>query len=361
MAIYWATTDARAERSPDLLARLEALEARVAQLELRELRDYTRVLLDTKALETAADRLINIALRRAPALTLKADITAVGTGDAPALVSDPAATSLLSLVQRRSVLGRLGAVSVPPNRLIPVGDDDPTAVWVAEGQPVPLARVSTTSTYTPTTSYTLLIALLEEYLRLGDARARNLIISRATRALVRADDSAFLSADAASAANPAGVLFGRSPVGSGSPSDLQGDLELLYASVSNGAPLNPTFVLSGRAALYLAATGLQSFRNLGVLGGTIAGAPALISPSAAANVILIDAAEVAVSDQGLETFSSQNASIQMVDNPSTGATNVTSAFQNNMTVLKLIRYVSWALLRADAAAYLELPIGGSPQ
>ena len=97
-------------------------------------------------------------------------------------------------------------------------------------------------------------------------------------------------------------------------------------------------MLSGRAALYLAATGLQAFKDLGVLGGVIAGAP----------------------DQGLETFSSQHAAIQMVDTPSPGATNVTSAFQNNMTVLKFIRYVSWALLRADAARISNFRLVGHP-
>ncbi len=42
------------------------------------------------------------------------------------------------------------------------------------------------------------------------------------------------------------------------------------------------------------------------------------------------------------------------------AATVVSAWQANATVLRVIRYLHWSKMRGDCAAYLELPIGGSP-
>ena len=50
----------------------------------------------------------------------------------------------------------------------------------------------------------------------------------------------------------------------------------------------------------------------------------------------------------------------MVDNPAAGATSLVSAFLTNTLLVRLIRYVHWDKLSADAAAFLTLPIGGSP-
>ena len=52
--------------------------------------------------------------------------------------------------------------------------------------------------------------------------------------------------------------------------------------------------------------------------------------------------------------------MQMVDNPTPGATTLVSAFQTNTALLRFIRYVHWVKLTDDACAFLTLPIDGSP-
>ena len=80
-------------------------------------------------------------------------------------------------------------------------------------------------------------------------------------------------------------------------------------------------------------------------------------------LILIDAAQLLISDSGLKVFQSEHAALQMSDTPTQSsvtptATQLVSAFQANVVVLKFLRYLSWALLRADGAGFIELPVGG---
>jgi hypothetical protein len=157
------------------------------------------------------------------------------------------------------------------------------------------------------------------------------------------------------------LLNGVVPIIGGSPGDLLTDLELLYGTVTDGRPSAPAFVVSGRAAAYLAVHGGQIFRDVKARGvGMILGAPQYVCPAAANRLILIDSSEVAVADGGLEVDESGQVAVQMTDNPSGGASLV-SAFQTGTRVARFIRSLTWAKLRDDAAGYVELGVlAGSP-
>jgi HK97 family phage major capsid protein len=337
-------------------------------MDYRTLPDLTAAMAQNKALAATADRLIGVALGEAPAIVRKANVTAVGVSDMAPLAADPEAQPLLHQAQRRSVVGRLlalGAVSVPPFRRLPPTIEEPEGAWIDAGGAIPLARVATTSLYAETKKYAFMLAFTTELLKLADPRARNLVASRSMRAIVKGDDAGFLSTSAASAAQPAGILWNRSAVGGGSPQSLADDLEDLVAVVADGDAFSPVFIVSARGAAFLNASGINAFRDVGLTGGTIAGAPAIVSRSAAHRLILVDASEIAISDEGVDVARSTNAAVQMLDNPTNNsvtptATTLVSAFQAGATILKYVRYLSWLLLREDAVGFLELPIGGSP-
>ena len=272
------------------------------------------------------------------------------------------------MLRRQSAPGGLlenGAIEGQPNQLLPKGVADPGPTWIAEGAAIPLARWTSSTTSAPSAGFRVMVAVSKDLLTIGDARARNYVLARSMRGLIKGDNT-IIDANAASAARPAGLLWNRSTVGGGSPDDdLRIALEQLYASVTDGEAVRPVFVLSGRAALYLLSTGLQAFRDLSLTGGRIGGAPVVIAPEAGANLILIDAAQLVIHDGGLEVGSSLHAAVQMDDAPTMHAvtptaTNVVSAFQTNTAVLRCTRFLSWALLDPDAVAFIELPIGGSP-
>ena len=331
------------------------------------LRDLNEHQIRRKAVGEIADYIMQVGLKepnRDPRF-MKAAVTAHQSGDVSAL-TEPF-QPFADIVTAITILGKIRGLTVdsPPYLPIPTVIDEPDVTWVGEGSPIPFAKVSTATARTLPTKYATLWAATKELFRIGDGRARTLLVRVSTRQLARAEDRKFLSADAAGSDSPAGILNGLSASGSGSPDDLQVSLEELYADVVDGRAENPVFVTSGRGALYLANSGSQAFKDVKLKGGTILGVPQLVSPGAGDNLILLDASELAHVDSGLEVATSEQASVQFLDNPTTNsasgtAVNLVSAWQSNTVVVKFVRYVYWTKLRVDAAGFVELPIGGSP-
>ena len=236
-------------------------------------------------------------------------------------------------------------------------------------QPMPLGRMTADGPTTSITKFGVLVALTRELFRTVDDRAISLIERSTLRGLRRAEDQLLLSDDAAvSGISPAGLLFGVSAIGGGSPESIH-DLEDLWTSVRDGDPDAPYFVASRRGAMYLASlssAGVPQFPDVNVMtGGSIAGVPLVLSRAAGHHLILIDASLLAVSDLGIEQDQSEQAAIEMLDNPTNNAvtgtgTNLVSAFQANAIVLRFVRWLNWQLLADDAVGFIELPIGGSP-
>lgn len=96
--------------------------------------------------------------------------------------------------------------------------------------------------------------------------------------------------------------------------------------------------------------------NLLSADGTLAGAPIVQSPSAGARVILIDGAGIGAADDGLIIDNGGHASVEFSGTPP-GTGPFINAFQANLALLRVVRYITWARAYADAAGYITLPIG----
>jgi HK97 family phage major capsid protein len=267
---------------------------------------------------------------------------------------------------RQTVLGRLsGTLSAPPNTPIPTPQTDPEGAWVIEGRPIPCGSIDFTAPRTAISKYAFILAFSDELTRIVDDRGLNVVERVALRATRHNEDALLLSDTAAvDQGNPAGLLFGLFAVGEGSPSTLTDDFSALWTSVADGDPSRPHFVMSPRGAMFLASLreeGSPRFPDISLsTGGSIFGVPVLLSQAAGNRVVLFDAEKIAVTDEGLEVTPSRQTSIQMVNTPTPGAASVVSMFQTGSTALRFIRYVHWTKLSDDAAAFLTLPIGGSP-
>jgi hypothetical protein len=152
-------------------------------------------------------------------------------------------------------------------------------------------------------------------------------------------------------------------VGDGSPASLAADLQALYEDVSDGEASGAVLVMAARAAWYLAnqrVDGVPEFPDLTVKGGSVHGVPVLITRAAGNRVILLDAAKLAIADNGLDVAQSQNAAVLMDDSPSL-PNSLVSLFQTDSVGLRFTRHVSWTWAADDGAAFLELSdLGGSP-
>lgn len=341
---------------------MEKIE-RLGQLTaMNEARDFVRWI-KAHAIAAQTGSTLDDVLQTMPTFR-KATVGALSTTTAADLKRESRA--FMEIVERRTVLGRLiGTLSAPPNTPIPTPTTDPVGGWITEGGAIPLAAIEFSAPRTAISKYAFLLALSAELTRMADDRGLNVIERVSVRAVVRAEDALLLSDTAAvDQGNPAGLLNGLTAVGGGSPDSMSADFESLWTEVADGDPDRPYFVLSPRGAMYLAALhvdGTPLFPGVSpATGGFLFGVPVLLSKAAGAKVILIDAARLAVTDEGITIEQSRQTAIQMLDNPSNGAANLVSAFQTNTAVLRVIRYVHWTKLTDDAVAFLELPIAGSP-
>lgn len=123
-----------------------------------------------------------------------------------------------------------------------------------------------------------------DLIRSTDDRTLNLIERQSVRGLRRSEDREFLSDTAAvTQERPAGILFGLTAFGGGSPVSMTANLEGLWSAVRNGDPDAPAFIVSRRGAMYLATLrtdGVPGFPGIGPMGGTLFGVPTIISHAA---------------------------------------------------------------------------------
>ena len=163
---------------------------------------------------------------------------------------------------------------------------------------------------------------------------------------------------------PAGWLYNVAATGSGSPLSLADDFTELWASVRQGEPDAPHWIMSSRAALYLSMLKDGSaplFPGLNpTTGGQLFGAPVVLTRAAGANVVLVDASQIGVYDGGYEVVPSTQAAVSMSDAPSSPTTLV-SAFQSDSVFLRFTKPLSWGKATDDAIGFVTLAaLGGSP-
>ena len=116
-------------------------------------------------------------------------------------------------------------------------------------------------------------------------------------------------------------------------------------------------------SLMLNPLGQLEFPGITMNGGTFNGVPVIVSDylpvtSDGGIVVLVNASDIWLADDGQVTVdASQEASLQMLDNPTNNSasgtpTTMVSMFQTNSTAFRAERYINWARRRASGVAYL---------
>jgi HK97 family phage major capsid protein len=281
--------------------------------------------------------------------------------------------AFLALVAPKEVLLRLtGRRIAPVNVTVATQSAGMVGAWVGEGQAIPVSRMSLSSTALRPTKLGGILAVTKELARSSDPAATSLVEADLTRGIAAFSNVALLdpTLDAIPEVRPASLTFGATEVPDSG--DIETDVALVLAALSGGNPAAPYLVMSPRSALFLAtrrsANGERIFPDLGLLGGFVLGVPVLVATAGAGDrVVGIDAAGIVVADLGIELDSSENATLEMVDDPTNATsagspsapvpTTLTSLWAANSVGIKATRYVNWSR-RSDAVAYLEL--AGSP-
>ena len=246
------------------------------------------------------------------------------------LVTTRLAGGFIGLVKQTSVVGKMPVLRVPFQTSMQHQVSGASMKWVGENSPKPATKLGFGKTTLAPFKAGGIIVVTAELIKLAVPGSEQALQQILVNELVAFQDAALLSAAAATAVSPAGILNG------------------VTVSASIAATLSAFFTARPNA---IAPTWIASPASIGTLSGLdpnnvptqFKGYPLVVSPSAGANLILLDPPVLAVADDGLELDISDQAIIEMNDAaaPATAATLYTSLWQDNLVGIRVERFVNW--------------------
>lgn len=274
-----------------------------------------------------------------------------------------------------TVIGRFGAAGVPALRRVPfrvplgVMTGGGAGYWVGQGQPKPLTSFDFDRATIEPTKVANIAVLTDELVRDASAPAEAMIRDALRDALVARLDTDFLdpAKTAAAGVSPASITNGAGTIAStGTDADaVRLDVRALFQLfiAANNPPSTGVWIMSTSSALALSlmtnGLGQPEFPGLGMTGGTFSGMPVLVSEYAGNRVVLVNAGDIFLADEGgVAVDMSRETSLQMDNAPATqnaltgAGIAMVSMFQTNSVALRAERTIGWSRRRATAVAYL---------
>jgi HK97 family phage major capsid protein len=299
--------------------------------------------------------------------------TANGAG--PLLQYTDSQADFVEFLRSSTIVDRVpGLRKVPFNTRFMTQTAGGTGYWVGQGKPKPATKGTYSTISLDFHKLACISVLTQEEVKFvpqSEMRVRDDL----RRAIAAEADQAFVDPTNAGTANvkPASITSGVAATAvSGADADaVRVDFKNLMSGfiTANVDVDSPVFIMSKQIALNLSlmlnALGAREFPDINMDGGTLFGVPVITSQylasggsPAGAYVILINASDIYLAEEGLMVDSSGEASIQMDDSPTqdglagTGASLV-SLWQNNLLGIKVERFITWKKRRTTAAAYLS--------
>lgn len=313
-------------------------------------------------------------------LNVEAGTTLDATWAAPLVDYNNFAGDFVEYLRPRTIIGQFGNGSIPSLNRIPFNvriagqTTGGNAYWVGEGAPKPLTPFDFTATELRWAKVAAISVLTEELIRFSNPSAERLVRDALAAAVIERLDIDFVDPDKAAVTNvsPASITNGVTPIGStGNDADaIRCDIQALWAPfiAANNPPRTAVYIMDSITALALSMMqnplGQSEFPGLTMNGGTLGGVPVIVSDylpvdSSGHIVILANARDIWLADDGQVTIdASDQASLQMLDNPTNNsatatATSMVSMFQTNSVAFRAERYINWAKRRTTGVQYLN--------
>jgi hypothetical protein len=201
----------------------------------------------------------------------------------------------------------------------------------------------------PIKSVAILVAT-DELLKASGALATNLFAAELAGAIAAETDRSFL----------AEITAGVSPItpsGTTTIAAVLADIGAALGALALGSKSKAFLVVDqGTAKLWslmFSASGTQSFPQMTIGGGMIAGCTVVVSDGLSGTLIAFDAAQLAANGGNIELDASNQAAIQMdsqPDSPASASTVITDFCSLNLTGLRATRYFGVERLGANAVS-----------
>lgn len=281
------------------------------------------------------------------------------------------ASEFVDLLRPATIVGRIqGLRRVPFNVKIPRRTTGASAKWVGQGKGKPAQKNDFDTISMLWNKIALIAVMTEELVRFSTPDAQSLVQQDLIAQIAQFKDQQFIDPTvSASADNPAAVTEGLTPVsGTGSTiaqvlADLAGAWGKFDAAELE--PVAPVWIMRPRTARYLStlinANSLPVFPSITATGGTLQGAPVIVSGSVPFSggsnsyIILLDANEILLSDDpNVAVDVSREATVEMDDAPTGTAT--LSLWQNNLVGLRCEQFTNWMRRRDDVGVTYIDPV-----
>lgn len=284
----------------------------------------------------------------------------------------------IELLRPQTVIGKIpGLTRVPFNVRMSGQDSGSTAYWVGQGKPVPVSKLNTTEVTLGIAKAAGLVVLTKELVRSSEPSAELIVRNDLIKTISQFMDVQFLDPSVAAVTNvsPASItnaVTATTPTGT-ALANLRTDVQTLFRAfiAQNDDPLSAVWIMDPSMALTISlmqnALGQPEFPQISMSGGTFFGLPVVVSnsanitgsPDSGHMIILAKASDILYADEGgTEIDASDQASIQMLDNPTNDAsdgtpTTMVSMFQTNSVAIKAVRFVNWKKRRSTAVSYIK--------
>jgi HK97 family phage prohead protease/HK97 family phage major capsid protein len=267
-------------------------------------------------------------------------------------------SEFIDLLRPATLLGRIaGMHAVPFNTKVPRQTADGQVSWVSEGAPKPVSALAFDSVSLGEYKMAQILVFTQELARNSSPRAEETFRRSMIAGMQKFMDTQFVDPAVALVAgkNPASITNGVTGIPA-TVNPLVDIATLLNSFVAAGIPLaGVTLLMSETNAFILAnrrsALGTPDFPNMSLGGGSISGVPVVTSSVCGANIIAVVPQYILYADDGgVRIDVSQEASVQMVDNPAApDATTIYRSFwQDNLIGLRAERFVAWIKAHANA-------------
>lgn len=278
----------------------------------------------------------------------------------------------IELLRPQTILGRLTALRrVPFNVRIPRQTTGTTGTFVGEGSPTPVRALAFDNITLPWAKASTIVVLTAELAKLSNPSAEALVRQDLMDGISQYLDKRLVDPAYPGVANvsPASLTNGVSAVQSTGATLAALDANVrtvmtTFADAELGLS-SGVWVMSASLAIRLSMMrtnqDTKAFPELSVNGGTFYGLPVIVSNNVVGSgsagdqfLILIDQSNVLLADDGQMMIDvSTEASVEMNDAPSGGATSLRSLWQNGLMGVKVDRWVYWTKRRSTAVQFID--------
>lgn len=339
---------------------------------------YVSALAVSKGNIMQAERIAENTYKDTPevAHVLKAAVAAGTTSDAtwagPLVQYQDMVTEFIEVLRPQTILGRMSAVRrVPFNIRIPRQTQGTTGAFVGEGAPAPVQKLDFDNILMPWAKASTICVLTTELARLSNPAAEALVRQDLIDGISQFLDRRLVDPAFPGVANvsPASLTNGVTPVQStGSTlAAIDANVRSVFSTFANAelGLQSAVWVMSASQAIRLSMIRTNqdalAFPDLTMSGGTWYGIPVVVSnnvtPSGSPgdqHIILVDQSNVLLADDGQMMIDvSTEASLEMNDAPTGGATSLRSLWQNGLMGVKVDRFIFWTKRRAAAVQFID--------